>query len=365
MGAIKLATFNVEWMIALFGLPRDEAWLAQPQIPDRFAGGRRGGVRFAAIADVPALCRRIAATIRAVDPDVLIVQEGPPLVQQMALFVERFLDDDYVVHRSNRNDQAIHALVRRPLAAQVQPWQPPGRSAAALWRGIPFYEWGRIGSTERRTHAAARHPLLLAFEPVPGRRLLLCGVHAKSKFSTLKTLAQWERRDTAPAPVLDALTTRQKLSAEVARLRAVLGELLAGDPRQAHIVALGDFNDGPFADLIEAEFLLGNILDEMVGSLLEPNTYFKHAMAPERLARAATTRFRDPLRGGALAEELIDHVIVSAGIWSGRGDFRVRADSCQVEEAAWAGQVGPGDPDQRQNRPSDHKPVSVVIEWDD
>jgi endonuclease/exonuclease/phosphatase family metal-dependent hydrolase len=365
MGTLKLATFNAEWMIALFGLARDADWLARPVIPDRFAGGQRGSIRFAPIDDVPALCRRLAGTLRAVDADIVIVQEGPPLAEQMALFVERFLDDAYVVQRSNRSDQAIFALVRRALAPQVRPWLPPGRSAADLWKDIPYYEWGRIGTADRRQHDAARQPLLLAFEPSARRRLILCGVHTKSKFSRLKTVAQWQRRDTTPGPVLDALTTRQKLAAEVARLRAVIGEILALGPEFAHVVTLGDFNDGPFADLMEAEFLTQNILDQLVGSLREPNTYLRHAMEPARLARSASTHFRDPLRDGALVEELIDHILVSPGIWSGRGRFRVRRDSCVVEDAAWQAQVGPAGPEARADRPSDHKPVSVVIDWKD
>lgn len=363
MGQVKIATFNAEWMLALFGAPRDAAWLADPRIPDSFAGAKRGSIRFAAIPDVPALCRRIAGTIRAIDPDILMVQEGPPLQQQMQLFVDRFLGGDYAVYRSNRNDQAIHALVRRPLAEKVTPWRPPGQSASDLWRNIPYYPWGKIGTADRKLHASARQPLLLKCELAPGRNLMLCGVHTKSKFSQLKTLAQWQARDRRPAPVLDALTTRQKLSAEVQRLRQVLGSILATGPEFGHVVALGDFNDGPFADVMEAEFLIGNILDELVGSLIEPNTYFKHAMAPATLASASTTRFRDPLRDGALVEELIDHVLLSPGIWSGRGFYKLQANSCKVEHAAWQAQADPSDPDVRQNRPSDHQPVSLIISW--
>lgn len=365
MGQLKIATFNIEWMIALFGARKDADWLASPAIPDTFAGGKRGTIRFDPIPDVPALCQRIAGTIRAVNPDVLLVQEGPPLVEQMQLFVDRFLGGDYVVHRSNRSDQAIHALVRKPLADQIQPWLPPGTTAAELWRNIPVQPWGRISSKHRTLVSSARYPLLLKCELAPGRNLMLCGVHTKSKFSRLKSMVQWVARDTHPAPVLDALTTRQKLSAEMRRLRGVLGRVLATGPEFGHVVALGDFNDGPFADVMEDEFLIGNLLDELVGSFVDPNTYFKHAMTPQRLATASTTRFHDPLKGGALVEELIDHVLLSPGIWSGRGQFKLSADSCRVEDAAWRAHTDAADPDKRQNRPSDHKPVSLVIRWKD
>ena len=88
-------------------------------------------------------------------------------------------------------------------------------------------------------------------------------------------------------------------------------------------------------------------------------------MEAERLASAATTSFRDPLKGRQIVEELIDHIIVSPGIWSGSGLFRIQPNSCRVESKAWGAHAG-ADPDSaRQDRPSDHKPVSVVIEWDD
>ena len=188
-------------------------------------------------------------------------------------------------------------------------------------------------------------------------------MHTKSKFSKLKTKKQWDERADKPEPVMDALSSRQKLSAEIARLRAVLTSIVAGGPSQASVVVVGDFNDGPFHDLMEQEFLTKNILDELVGSFLDPNSYFKHAMDPAVLASASTTRFKDPLQGGAIVEELIDHIVVSPAIWSGLGNYSVQSGSCRIEETAW--QLGvDGDPESaRENRPSDHKPVSVVIEW--
>jgi hypothetical protein len=363
MGQLKVCTYNLEWMTSFFGAGKDADWLANPKIPASFAGKSAGGINLAPIADVHDLGQRIAAGIQAIDPDVLFIEEGPPLQEQMELFVSNFLGNAYVSHRSNRADQAIHALVRKGLATSIWPWLPPGETPQTLWRNLPYYPWGAIAESERKRHSLARHPLLLRAVLAPGQDLILGGVHTKSKFSKLKTRQQWDDRATNPEPVLDALSSRQKLSAEVARLRAVLTSIIAAGPTQASVVVVGDFNDGPFRDLMELEFLTKNILDELVGSFLDPNSYFKHAMDPDLLASASTTRFRDPLQGGALVEELIDHIVVSPAIWSGRGSYSIQPGNCLVEEAAWqAGVVG--DPEAaRGNRPSDHKPVSVVIEW--
>jgi hypothetical protein len=363
MGTLKIGTFNCEWMLAFFGAPKDADWLAEPTIPASFPGVSRGGIQLSPIDDVHDLCRRLATSIRAIDADVLFVEEGPPLQGQMDLFISKFLPGEYISHRSNRDNQSIHALVRTSLQATFVPWVPDAPSSAPLWSGIPYYPWGAIAAADRKTHRFARQPLFLRGSLVPGQDLILGGVHTKSKFSQLKTRKQWEDRATKPDPVLDALGSRAKLSAEVARLRDVLTQVISVGPSQASVALLGDFNDGPFHDLMEREFLIHNILDELVGSFLDPNTYFKHAMEPDVLAKAATTRFRDPLENGALVEELIDHILVSPAIWSEIGGYRLQAGSARVEEAAWeAGVVD--DPDaRRENRPSDHKPVSAVIEW--
>lgn len=363
MSQLKLCTYNIEWMTSFFGARRDADWLADPVIPDAFPGKSAGGIKLSPIQDISGLCRRIAAGIEAVDPDVLFIEEGPPLEEQMKLFVKTFLDDRYAVYRSNRADQAVHALVRKSLASKVKPWLPTGSTPQGLWRNVPYYPWGKIAGVDRKQHSLARYPLLLRAKLATGQDLILGGVHTKSKFSLLKTKKQWDERAANPEPVLDALSSRQKLSAEVSRLREVLSSIIAVGPEQASVVVVGDFNDGPFKDLMENEFLIKSILDELVGSFLDPNTYFKHAMDPAVLSSASTTRFSDPLQNGQIVSELIDHMVVSPAVWSGLGAYGLKAGSCQVEEAAW--QMGVvGNPEaSRDSRPSDHKPVSAVLEW--
>lgn len=363
MAQLKVCTYNLEWMTSFFGARRDADWLADRTIPSSFPGKSAGSIKLSPISDVHGLCQRIAAGIQAIDADVLFVEEGPPLEEQMALFVKTFLDDEYVVHRSNRADQAVHALVRKSLAQKVKPWLPPGSTVAKLWRNVPYYPWGAIAPADRKSHSLARYPLILRAKLAAGQDLILGGVHTKSKFSLLKTKKQWDERASNPEPVLDALGSRQKLSAEVARLREVLSSIVAVGPEQASAVVVGDFNDGPFKDLMENEFLIKSILDELVGSFLDPNTYFKHAMDPAVLSSASTTRFPDPLQGGQVVGELIDHVLVSPAIWSGLGAYGLKAGSCQVEEAAWQMGVVGNPESSRDSRPSDHKPVSVVLQW--
>ncbi len=363
MPQVKIATFNTEWMVSIFG-GLWTTWVP-PTIPNTFPGRSLGDIKLDPIEDVPALCERLAGVIKDVDADIIGIEEGPPLQAQMEVFVQRFLNDEYVVHYSNSKWQSICALVRRSIANQVISWQPILPPIKQRWSNIPYYPWGLIGAAEREAHKLDRQPLLLSFTPQVNTELLLMVLHTKSKYSKLKTREQWEARDREA--VLDALNARAKLSAEIFRVRQFLTkqfEQAAPGATPLSIVLMGDLNDGPFAELIEQEFLLHNIVDELVGTLLDPDCHFRHAMTPQRLRTATTTRFPDPLEGGQIVEELIDHILVSPGIWQQTGAFRIRPDSCQVETEAYESHYDDNGPQSKRGlRPSDHKPVSVILEY--
>ena len=357
MSELKIATFNAEWMIAIFG-GLWKKWQS-PTIPDTFPGGNVGGIYLDPIDDVPALCGRIAGVIRDTGAQIVGIEEGPPLQAQMEVFVQRFLNDEYAVHHSNEKSQSICALVHRDIADQVTAFAPDGPETQPLRAYTRFYPWGGIAKTEEKSHRFDRVPLVLSFCPAVGKELKIVVVHTKSKFSMLKTREQWENREREA--ILDALLEREKLSAEMLCLRGYLDAQLAPDENRA-LVVMGDFNDGPFAELMEREFLIHNIVDELAGSLLLPMRHFRHAMTPEVLTTAATTRFPDPLEGGQIVEELIDHILISPGIWQGKAPFALMDGSCQVETQAYADHcAASGAESQRGLRPSDHKPVSAVF----
>ncbi len=360
MPQIKIATFNVEWMVLAFG-GKWTNWVP-PDIPATFPGGSVGGVRHPRIDDVHAMCRRIAGTIKDIKAKIIGIQEGPPLKEQLEAFVEQFLDGKYVVHHSNAKWQSVCALVHESIADKVTAWQPDIPDINAAWSKIPYYPWGLIGADERKSHRLDRHPLLLSFKPKPNKELRIMVLHTKSKFSKLKTRTQWETRDREA--VLDALTVRAKLSAECFRIREFLDRELSREDSPRSIVIMGDFNDGPFAELMEREFMIHNIVDELVGSLLYPDFHFKHAMTPDTLRNASTTIFNDPLNDGAEVREIIDHILVSPGLWQRHeGGFHIKPDSCLVEEKAYLDHDDSGATRKREFRPSDHKPVSMILTY--
>lgn len=360
MTQIKLATFNVEWLVLAFTAGGWTNW--DGNLLAAYPGGSLGGGRHGAIPNVDAMCRRIAGTIQQVGAHIIGLQEAAPLKAMMELFVTRYLNDDYVVFHSNTNAQSISALVHKSIAAHVHAWTPAVPQYKNYWKDIPFYPWGKTKLEERKAHAMMRKPLLLRFQPEPGRELDITILHAKSKISKLKTRMQWDLRD--PVAVQDALDARSKLSAEIYRLREFFDKQMELAGYDQSLVVMGDFNDGPAADLIEAEFLVHNIMDELAGTLLYPYGYLHHAMTAATLQTARTTRFSDPLEGGAIVEELIDHILISHAIFEDRAPFHLLPDSCQVEAQAYDQHFDPLQGDKkRQFRPSDHKPVSAVFSY--
>jgi len=357
MSELKIATFNIEWMVSIFN-GRWTDW--DGTIPDTFAGRRLGSIELDPIEDVPELCNRIAGVVSDIGAKILVIQEGPPRKDQMEFFVAEYLDDDYEVHTSNSRWQTLHALVHRSISSKVTSFTYNGDETLGLRRKVSFYPWGEIATPKK--HGFYRTPLVLTFRQNASTRLRIINVHTKSKYSKLKEPEQWENRE--KEAIDDALLARQKLSAEIAGLRAWISADLNSDSAPDGLIVLGDMNDGAYAELIEREFLIKNIIDELTGSFLDPDQYLKHAMTPSRIAESSTCSFPDPFEDGNLVEELIDHVLVSRSIWQDRTPFKVKSGSCRVEKQAYNSfHDDDGPARQRHLRPSDHKPVSVVIQY--
>ena len=360
MSQIKICTFNTEWMYSIFGAEWTH-WVP-PTIPASFPGAIRGDIKLDPIADVHMLCRRLAGVIKGSRAQIIGIQEGPPRKDQMEAFVKQFLNDDYVVYTSNSTTQTIHALVHKSVRHVITPWEVNLPGLPKPWEKVPYYPWGKIDVASRQEHNLFRHPLTLKLTTEAGKELYIMILHTKSKYSKLKTAQDWI--DRKPEAILDALDVRAKISAELYRIRTILDIELLNSPKPKSIVIMGDLNDGPFAELIESEFMIRNIIDELSGTLLNPDAYFHHAMQPDILRSAKTVRFPDPVQNGVIVEELLDHVLLSPGIWQRTGDFRLKAGSCKVETDLYNQFDATTDANSgRDQRPSDHKPVTFIMTY--
>ena len=75
--------------------------------------------------------------------------------------------------------------------------------------------------------------------------------------------------------------------------------------------------------------------------------------------------FKDPSQGESiLVFELLDHIFLSPGLWTGSSGFRYDRRTGKVEHNLFD-QHDDDDPAERKRglRPSDHRPVSAVIRY--
>jgi endonuclease/exonuclease/phosphatase family metal-dependent hydrolase len=358
MGNLKVATFNVEWMTIIFGAEWKN-W--NGAIPTTFPGKKLGQIKLPKVDDVIGLCKRIAGVIEDVDADVIGIIEGPPRKDQMELFVKKFLKGKYSVYESNERNQSIFSLVKKELSNKITHISHDNKELGPLNSQFYYYPWLGFSQKDRKKHKFDRIPLVLKLSISSKKELQLIVVHTKSKFSKLKTKKQWDDRE--KEAVLDALDARQKLSSEVGQLRLYLDQQSSMYDKNKGLIVMGDFNDSPFAELMEKEFLLHNILDELLGSFLRPQTLLHHAMSPEVLSTAKTVRFPDPLEDDKIVEELIDHILVSPSIADNNGSFKLKNNSCVVENEIYEKYNNDNNDNNRGLRPSDHKPVSAIIEY--
>ena len=120
---------------------------------------------------------------------------------------------------------------------------------------------------------------------------------------------------------------------------------------------LGDLNDGPGLDYFEELYLTHNVTDIVVGSAFRPEWQFTHAQHDVPAARALHRRLRglrpDPRSSG--------------GCCSTTSCSRPAADGCApgsgaIRHAEYDAQVVNGGV-RRQDRPTDHRPVTVDLEY--
>jgi endonuclease/exonuclease/phosphatase family metal-dependent hydrolase len=343
---LRITTFNVEWMNDFF----------YPDEPRFKTSHRQGNYTGPAIKDVPALCSRIQGTIREVDPDILGIVEGPKLPSQMEKFVQEYLKDQSgnpiyeVVASPSERTQRQYLLVKRGTATAVRTLYDEPRYGKMVehWK---FYPWGAYMPEEAKPHTFFREPLVAELQ-IDTRKLTIILLHIKSKYTGLKPSETKEY-------VEKSILARQEITSEMKKVREYLDDALTEEMTRS-IVVMGDMNDGPGRDKFEADFMLQNLVDVIQGTLLNPELNVYHVL--ENLQTDAYSfEYEDQEEGGKKKRELIDHILMAPGMFTGTAELTYQKGSGKVEHKAWGNHVGT-DPDHvRDDRPSDHRPVTCEI----
>lgn len=337
MPKFTVASFNIEWMNHWFGTDSaPAAWRAKT------AEG----------ADVPMIARRAAKVIEAIRPNLLAIQEGPSRIDEMELFVNDYLGGNYAVLGGTSGGQqrpyVLYAASTVTSAALV--------SSSELSMLLDPWMVDVDGDAVPNEYAFARAPLVVD-ATLGGVPLELIVLHTKSNFVN-NGEKLWKNLATRQQYVVEALKSRRRISAECMRVREYVDARLDQDP-DARIVLLGDLNDGPGRDKFEREYLTHSVTDIAIGTAFEPEKQLRHAQHDAVADERYTCVFNDFVTGEKNRKILLDHILVSRGLYEKKG-LRVVKGSGRVCHAEWQDQVV-REGRKRQDRPSDHRPVAIDL----
>jgi endonuclease/exonuclease/phosphatase family metal-dependent hydrolase len=339
---IRIASANIEWMNNWFtGDAEPVGWKAK---------NSDGAGTF-----VPrAAADRAAEMLKQIDADIVAVEEAPSRAAEMKLFIDTCLTKngkplyDFILGDSG-GQQKLAVLFRPELKATLT----ASTEVAPL---MGEWQCDVDGDMRLEGYEFTRFPLL-ADVKLGTDTLRIIVLHTKSNF-----VNQGEKLwKTDPQEYVNAaLKNRRRISTEGMRLRGYLDELVGRD-LATRVIVLGDFNDGPGMDYFEERYLSHSVTDILVGSAFEPQFVFAHAQHDVPRSDRYSAVFDDFVENVKNKRLLLDHILLSPGLLTTSGVRKV-ADSGRIHHAEWEGSVQAGGT-KRDQRPSDHRPVSVELQY--
>ena len=337
---LQVVTYNMEWMRRLFHTDGTPKGPSEPSADDQREAARSV---------------QMATVVRTIEPDILLVVEGPDTLadgsktatQQLEAWRDLHgLDPDYraVTGITSGGAQELCALFKQTKVNLAH--QPEGEKSKH-----PFGDSFLVDTTESLIKEQYRHyrpPLELSIrEPGSGGAELARAivVHTKSKgiFESVD-LARFEQLSER---------NRKKLYAECYSIRERCDQWLKTNGALKLIVA-GDVNDGFGVDYYERRFSKSAV-EILLGDVWRPEWILKHVLPQPRLGRygwsPASSRFRDRITEDDF-NVLIDHLLVC---------------NIEVEDAkVWNPYERNAPPDVKALKDSltsasDHFPVSAVL----
>lgn len=341
MKNLRIATFNVEWMVNLFDGNKPQLRTKQVKAMGRVP------------VNPKTVAERIAGVLTDLDAHIVGIQEGPRLLEQMQFFADEFLGGRYTAAGVGADSQNIFTLVRKDCPVKAESYKADHKYYDRLLRSIEFQPWGEVNKPMK--YKMARPPALLRLSSTKNKQepVHLVVAHTKSQFTKGFTRAKFDARDSSA--MQDAIRARQKLSADIAALRRHVTNVILERRNAAGAIVLGDLNDGFTRSIFETEFLQQSLVDELRGSFRRQSALLDHVLSESQLRdeEAFTVEFRSPEKRG-LTRELIDHILVTPAMRD-KG-FWLKVKSGQIAHDAWKAHVA-GTGAKPDDRPSDHIPV--------
>jgi endonuclease/exonuclease/phosphatase family metal-dependent hydrolase len=342
---VRVCSFNGEWMNDWF-VPGDHAQF-------RATFSRDGHTN-----STDKTAQRTARLLRAIDADVVGLEEAPSCQEELDLFLAKYLSvNGVLIYRGICGDSGGAqklAVIFKPETVTLS--RTPSSEIPTL---VNAWQCDTDGDGVLNEYAFTRTPLTVDVSFSGGQSLRLIVMHTKSNFiNDGKKL--WNDPATRQNYVTAALTNRRRISAEGMRVRCYLDQCLDADPA-SRVIVMGDLNDGPGRDYFEDLYLTHNVTDTLVGSAFEPEKIFTHALHSLPSADRYTCVFDDFVTDEKDKHVLLDHVILSPGLTAQGPGLRFIPGSGRIHHQEYCAEVQGGGK-HREDRPSDHRPVSVELQ---
>ncbi len=183
-------------------------------------------------------CKAIARNIKAIDPDILAIQEAPKAKKQLEVFVKKFLDDKYLVYFEKSQGRSLALLIRKDINPPCTVKKIERPEYKSKWQD----DVDGDGKYEHWLYDFSSPPLELDLK-FNSKTLKIVVLHLTSKYG--RTLQA-------------KMSARYKLIAEAKRFREIIKSEVGKD-----MIILGDINDNPGFDPYEKGLGIDGIAELM------------------------------------------------------------------------------------------------------
>ncbi len=297
----------------------------------------------------------LRGVLQAIEPDVLVVVEGPSRAAELALFFQQLGFGTWKTHlqQTRGSSQNVGVAVRTDRGLfQADPISPTDTTAVKAFDDFTL-EAGDTGV--RELYRFERRPLLAEIRLANGRSFDILGLHLKSKgiFGALEWSRWWELAD----------GNRKKILAQARQVHDAFIDpfLRAPTTHSQPIIACGDINAGPRMDASEKRLNASGV-ERLTGDVWRPETILRNALFDSLTPRQQaghdfddiyTTRFRDPIFNNITQREWIDHLLYSNN---------VPGPTPWVRDAKVLNRIGTEWFDAKYPHSSDHFPVIAAVQ---
>ena len=315
---------------------------------------------------------RVRSTIEEIDPDILLIVEGPKGEVAITEFCRSVLNDQWLpvllktpadnlgdkdaeYGYDGRGTQWMWFVVKPGILGQCKIQE------AEVWQSFIGNQdwsvnfWGQIQPDD---HDHYRQPQVLIYTHHSGQEMELIGVHLKSKIN-MKSVEHDANGNLSGAYLETALKARVKLATEARNIRQYIDAKFNQLANPA-IMVLGDCNDGPGHDYFETQYLFFDLIQNLQGEVLLAERYFNHALFDSSSGLRWTAKFRDSILGIPASQNplLLDHILMSQPLCNGSFPLKINANAGLVEHQAFERNNSGSN---RHTISSDHRPVSCLL----